>query len=138
MNTGREDARKARKYAVAPQVVWEEVDGEAVVVRCDRDIAWILNSCATRIWKGVAEGRGLEAIKRELAERWGYDPRSAGAALLRFIGRLVAAGLLLGPRPRFGGLCLAQDSNVKKSPELQQMELQYLQGEIGPLGFSDP
>jgi hypothetical protein len=74
---------------LSPHVVWEEVAGEAVIVHMQREVAWVLNSTGTRIWRALAKGVSLS----ELA---GGVVRECGE-LAAFVEQLLALGLLEGP-----------------------------------------
>lgn len=39
------------KYTRSGEVIWEELDGEALLIDTENQSAWVLNASATHVWK---------------------------------------------------------------------------------------
>jgi hypothetical protein len=80
---------------VSPDVMLQEIDGEAVLLDLKSEKYFGLNAVGTRIW-GLVEGRRtLHAIHAELAAEYPeVDPMQLQRDMERWISELVDAGLL--------------------------------------------
>jgi hypothetical protein len=75
-------------------VVWEELDGEALVVNPATKSSWLLNPTATLIWRHCTGAHGLTELARALARTTGAEARKVEREAVAFCRRLQQAGLL--------------------------------------------
>ncbi|HLX64868.1 MAG TPA: PqqD family protein [Planctomycetota bacterium] len=80
-------------------VVWEEVDGQALVVDTKANRSWLLNSTATLIWRHCDGARSLVDLAAALARKSGAEARRIEREVMEFCGGLERAGLLAAKRP---------------------------------------
>src|SRR5438067_618697 len=84
----------------AKEVVWEELDGEALLVNPKSGASWSLNATASMIWKLCDGTRGLGELASSLAKASGRSASQARREVAEFCERIAATGLLsLGLRP---------------------------------------
>lgn len=81
-------------YRLRPDVRYQPVDGEGVVVRQEAAEVLILNEVATRILALVDEGLGPLAILERLAGQFDANRERLAADLDAFLAELRAAGLI--------------------------------------------
>jgi hypothetical protein len=82
----------AVRYMVSgPAIIAKDFGDEAIVANLDTGLFYSLGQSGAAVWTGLASGRTLSEIVATLA---GADDANAGVAVARFIGELVAEGLL--------------------------------------------
>ena len=75
-------------------VVWEDFDGEAVVVHATRNGVWRLNRTATWVWKHCNGESSLDDLARHLAQSAGVEVGRVIEDLDAFCAELRGQGLL--------------------------------------------
>ena len=91
-------------------VIWEELDGEALLVNPETKSSWRLNSTATLIWRHCTGAHGIMELARAIARKTGAELRRVEREVAAFCGELQQKGLLqtgagLGSAPMaFSGL----------------------------------
>lgn len=81
-------------YRLSPDVRYQSIDTEGVVVRQEAAEVLILNEVGTRILALVDEGLGPLAILERLAGQFDADRERLSADLDAFLAELSAAGLI--------------------------------------------
>lgn len=79
----------------AGRVMWEELDGETVIVDLSSGRYHAASGTALSIWSALAAGATVEEIIGALRVRHPRTPDDAEAAVTAFIGELVGAGLVI-------------------------------------------
>lgn len=82
------------KVRVCEGVVFEVVDGEAVVLNLNTGIYFTLNRTGTRIWELITEHGDLESVRALMAEEYDAEPEQLAGDLERLAGELVDRGLV--------------------------------------------
>ena len=79
----------------APQreVVWEVVDGEAVIVDVTTGDYFSLNPVATDVWTSLHRGADVPSIVQATATRYGVDRATVAADVEDLVGELEDIGL---------------------------------------------
>jgi coenzyme PQQ synthesis protein D (PqqD) len=89
--TGRALGRRA---TVARDVVFRDLDGEAVLLDLKTGVYFGLDPIGTRIWHLLRERCRLAEIRDALAGEYDVTAEALGDDLLQFVGELEAQGLL--------------------------------------------
>ncbi|MCY3021777.1 MAG: PqqD family protein [Planctomycetota bacterium] len=97
----------AQHWTRATDVVWEEFDGEAVLVSSSAKGTWVLNPTACFVWKNFDGRTTLEAIVRHLAAAAGLEPSRVKQEVLAFCAELEREGLVSAARQAARGLAAA-------------------------------
>jgi hypothetical protein len=79
----------------APQreVVWEVVDGEAVIVDVTTGDYFSLNSIATDVWTSLQGGANVPSIVDATATRYGVERATVERDIAELVGELEDIGL---------------------------------------------
>jgi len=80
---------------LADDVVFEVVDGEAVLLHLERGRYHGLNRSGTRFLELLVEHRDLETVRAALAAEYSVDPARIDADVEALVHELVGAGLLV-------------------------------------------
>ena len=81
--------------AIAPQVVFEVVGGEAVLLNLESGTYYQLTDVGSRIWQMLEQGETDEdRLQERLLGEYDVTPDKLQADLNALVGDLVAAGLL--------------------------------------------
>ena len=83
------------KVRVPADVLFREIDGEAVILSLDTGRYFGLDPVGTRMWQELNRHGGVERAHRTLAERYDIDAERLLADLLSMIDKLVVQGLLV-------------------------------------------
>ena len=86
---------------IGPQVAWQIVDGEAVVVDLESGVTIGLNPTATFIWSNLA-GREESDLAAATAEHFGISGDEAASDVREFLAELRQRALIVereGPLP---------------------------------------
>ena len=87
-----------RAFEVPVDVVFRELDGEAVILNLASGIYFGLDAVATSIWNAVQAGRTLDEIVAVLVEQYEVDVQTLASDVVRFANLLASKGLL-APAP---------------------------------------
>jgi len=82
---------------VSPDVVFRELDGEAVLLDLGTGTYFGLNPVGTRIWQLIGAGREQIEIVNDLAAEYDAAPSTIAADVTRLIGELKARRLIKDP-----------------------------------------
>jgi hypothetical protein len=76
------------------EIVWEELDGEALLVSPISGARWSLNAAAAAVWKCCDGTRSLAALSSAFAQASGLSLREARQEIAAFCQRFSELGLL--------------------------------------------
>lgn len=79
----------------AAEVVFQELEGEAVIVNLDRGTCFTLDPVGTRIWQLLGEEERLARVAHALTLEFDVDEETATSELHAIVGDLLARGLLI-------------------------------------------
>lgn len=85
--------RKSPK--VAPEIIWRQLDENAVVVSPKVGKVRVFNGSGTLIWQMLTQNESLAAIRERLVQTYDVTPEQAEADLQRFVADLTQRGLLV-------------------------------------------
>lgn len=83
-----------RRASIARDVVFRDLDGEAVLLDLKTGTYFGLDPIGTRIWLLLHQGRRLAEVRDAIAEEYDVHAEALGGDLLGFVGELEAQGLL--------------------------------------------
>jgi hypothetical protein len=90
----------ADAVAISPDVVFRELDGEAVLLRLDAGIYYGLDPVGTKIWELIAELRSLRLVFEAMQRDYDVEAATLETDLLRLVTELCANGLSVPLDPR--------------------------------------
>lgn len=79
---------------VAPDIVFREVDGEAVILNLDSGLYFGLDQVGTRIWHLIQEHGSLQKIFETMCEEFDVGSDTLERDLLGLMDELCAKGLV--------------------------------------------
>lgn len=83
---------------VNDDVVFRELEGEAVILNVASGMYFGLDAVGTRMWQLIAERSHLGSVAGTLVSEYDAPPSVVEADLVRLAGELVAKGLLVPVR----------------------------------------
>lgn len=86
----------------APDVIWEEIDGEVVLINLESGTYYSAEGTGAAIWRLVESGRSADEAARALGRAWEGDPADIREGVRVFLSRLIEEGLVVPearPRP---------------------------------------
>ena len=95
--------------AIAPDVVHETIDGEAIVINLATGTYFSLDGSGAAVWGRLLLGGTLDEAVLELAAAHGAVPVALGAEVARLLGELHAHGLVMSPPPEVLAQAAAPD-----------------------------
>lgn len=78
---------------VAPDVLFRELDGEAVLLNLKTGTYFGLDAVATRMWQLIAEQHALTRVLDSIAGEYDVEPQVLETDLLELGRKLCASGL---------------------------------------------
>lgn len=81
-------------FRIPDDVIFRELDGEAVVLNLDTGIYFGLDAVGTRIWRLIEDRKPLKAVLETLIDEYDAPPDRLQRDLLAFVERLNSKGLL--------------------------------------------
>ncbi len=78
----------------SPEVLFQEVGGEAVLLDLSSESYFGLDDVGTRIWRLLQEDGSLRGVYQHLLEAYDVEPERLEADLLQHVADLAAAGLV--------------------------------------------
>lgn len=75
-------------------IVWQEIDGELVMMDLHRSVYLSTNSAGAFLAKLLTEDRSLEDLATALSGEYGIDPARAHTDAVAFVDQLTAKDLL--------------------------------------------
>jgi len=88
----------AAQWVRSRDVVWDEIDGEAVLISTSEQKTWVLNATASIIWKCCDGTISIEALARRIARECGREASRVKSELLDFCREMEQRGLFMGGR----------------------------------------
>jgi hypothetical protein len=79
---------------IAPHVLFQELDGEAVLLDLATERYYGLNDVGTRMWQLLAQLGDTRAVREQLRQEYAAPAETLDQDLLALISNLVDAGLL--------------------------------------------
>ena len=89
------DARVTRRLSVPENVVFEVLDGEAVLLNLTAGVYFGLNPTGTRVWELLREHPTRDGIRRAMLEEFDVEPAALDRDLDELFGELLSRGLLI-------------------------------------------
>ncbi len=83
------------KLKPAENVLWEEVEGEVVLLKLDEGKSFRLNRTGGRVWRGIVEKSSLEQIAAGLSDRLTINGYNVNDDLEQFISELIEEKLVV-------------------------------------------
>lgn len=83
----------ADRLTVSPDVVYREIEGEAVLLDLESGTYFGLNAVGTRIWSLIQERDSLRAVLDAITAEYDAMPEVLERDLLRLAAELCAKGL---------------------------------------------
>jgi len=80
--------------AVAPDVVFRELDGEAVILNLESGIYFGLDQVGTRIWQLIQEHGSLQKVFETMCDEYDVGSDTLERDLLQLVDELYAKGLV--------------------------------------------
>jgi hypothetical protein len=90
----------ASRWTQSPEVLFREVDGEAVLLDLKTEQYHGLNSVGTRIWKLLAEDGALSTVYARLMDEYDVDGARLQADLLKLVEELAQRGMVIPEEKR--------------------------------------
>jgi Coenzyme PQQ synthesis protein D (PqqD) len=81
----------------APNVVFQEVEGETVLLDLDSAHYYVLDDVGTRIWQLLTEHGDVEQVVSSMLAEFDVDEATLRTDLEALVARLTAAGLVVAP-----------------------------------------
>ena len=79
---------------VAPDIVFREVDGEAVILNLETGLYFGLDQVGTRIWQLIQEHGSLQKVFETMSDEFDVGPDALERDLLGLMGELCGKGLV--------------------------------------------
>lgn len=79
---------------IADNVLFQEVDGEAVLLSLDEGCYYGLDELGTRIWKLIHQDLDNEQVVAAIVDEYDVAPEQARRDLDKFLGDLEQSGLI--------------------------------------------
>ena len=83
------------RFAIASEVVFEVVDGEAVLVHLHKGVYYGLNTTGTRIWQLLQKYDRFFVLRQQLLEEFDADSEKVTADLNVILTDLLENGLIV-------------------------------------------
>lgn len=78
----------------SPEVLVQELDGEAVLLNLESERYFGLDDVGTRIWQHLREHRRLSRVCEEMHKEYAVDEETLRADVLRLVEELIEAGIV--------------------------------------------
>jgi hypothetical protein len=82
------------KIEISPEVLFQEVSGETVLLDLDSEQYFGLDAVGTRVWQLIGEGATSDAVVDTLLEEYEVDRATLAADVAELLDRLAEAGLI--------------------------------------------
>jgi hypothetical protein len=88
-----------RAVEVAPGVVFQEVEGELVLLQLDAERYYVLDDVGARCWHLLTDLGDLDAVVSAMLAEFEVDEATLRSDIDALLARLVAAGLVVPSGP---------------------------------------
>lgn len=82
------------KYTISSNSLYQELDGEAVILNTKSGQYYSLNEVGTRIWELLSEGLSKDEIVSAITEEYEVSPEQAVRDVSELIKDLITSGLV--------------------------------------------
>ena len=82
------------KFKITENVLFQELDGEAVLLSLDEGCYFGLDELGTRIWKLIEDNLDESQVVEKIVEEYDVEPDQARQDLDKFLGDLEESGLI--------------------------------------------
>jgi hypothetical protein len=106
------------RYAAAPGVAAEIIEGEAVIINLETGVYHSMDRVGARVWEALAAGWSVEEIAAALSEATGVAAETAAGDVARVLTPLVDEGLLAPGADAAPGTALRFEPGEYASPAL--------------------
>ncbi|MBI4445706.1 MAG: PqqD family protein [Acidobacteria bacterium] len=79
---------------IRPRILFNQVEGEAVILNLDSGIYYGLDEVGTRVWKLIENGGTLAAIRNVLVDEYEVSPTQLWADLVMLLEQMQQKGLV--------------------------------------------
>jgi predicted transcriptional regulator len=79
----------------SPEVLVQELDGEAVLLNLESERYFGLDDVGTRVWQHLVEYRRLERVCEEMQKEYDVDESTLRGDVLRLVEELIDAGIVM-------------------------------------------
>jgi len=79
---------------IPEHVLFQEVDGEAVLLSLDQGFYYGLDELGTRIWKLLDDGLGMEQVVDAVVTDYDVEREQAHQDIVKFLDELEESGLI--------------------------------------------
>ncbi len=83
-----------KEFTVAPDVIYQELDGEMVLLDIKSGEYYGIDEIGSRIWTLIEEGKSTEGVKEALLQEYDVDDETCNQQVGAFIEELQGAGLI--------------------------------------------
>ena len=95
MSTQRRSLLDLSAIAIpSPEVLVQELDGEAVLLNLESERYFGLDDVGTRIWQHLLEHRRLERVCEQMQREYDVDESRLRADVLQLVEELIEAGIV--------------------------------------------
>ena len=84
----------SQRVKVPTNVMFRELEGEAVILDVDSETYFGLDEVGTRMWQLVTETESIQAAYETLVEEYDVDPEVLRTDLTELLGSLADRGLI--------------------------------------------
>jgi len=81
-------------FRIPDEVIFRELDGEAVVLNLDTGIYFGLDAVGTDIWRAIVAAATLDDALGQVQAEYDVEPGTLRTDFLRLVDQLLAKGLL--------------------------------------------
>jgi hypothetical protein len=93
--TQSEEARKnSLRVAIPPNVLAQELGGEAVLVNLENETYYSLNKVGSQMWQLLTEQGDVETATQQLLQTFAVDESTLRQDVARLVDELIQEGLL--------------------------------------------
>ena len=78
----------------SPEVLVQELDGEAVLLNLESERYFGLDDVGTRVWQHLLEHRRLERVCEEMQKEFDVDESRLRSDILQLVEELIDAGIV--------------------------------------------
>jgi hypothetical protein len=82
------------KIEISPEVLFQEVSGETVLLDLDSEQYFGLDAVGTRVWQLIGEGASADAVVDTLLGEYEVERETLAADVDELLARLAEAGLI--------------------------------------------
>jgi hypothetical protein len=86
------------RIQISPDVLFQEIEGEGVLMDTAKETYFSLDAMGTAIWKLLAANPDLDSARSSLLKNYEVSPEALEKDLAAFIANLIDAGLVV-PQP---------------------------------------